>query len=146
MTEHRAMTVGDLPPELQEEALRAAAENECTAERVTDAGVEAIFEDLIREAPEPPRRQGKLIRPPTPERAMPPALIAKPAPTPPRAKPVRPSVLVGDARPLLELLSDYLRQLDHAWAVGKPVKKLMLRAGELRGSIERMLGEPPEIS
>jgi hypothetical protein len=110
---------------------------------VTDAGIEAIFEDLIREAPEPQRRQGKLIRPPTPEGAMPPALTVKPTPAP-RPRPTRPPVLVGDARPLLELLSDYLRQLDHAWAIGKPVKKLMLRAGELRGAIERALGEPPE--
>jgi len=109
---------------------------------MTDAGIEAAFEDLIREAPELLRRQGKLIRPPTPEGAMPPAL--KPMPAPPRAKPVRPPVPIGDVRPLLELLSDYLRQLDHAWAIGKPVKKLMLRAGELRGSIERALGEPED--
>lgn len=105
----------------------------------------AIFEELIGEAPEPARRQGRLVRPSTPEGAPPPALAVRlaPAPTPtPRSRASQPPVPLDDVRPLLELLSDYLRQLDHAWAVGKPVKKLMLRAGELRGAIERALGEP----
>ncbi len=109
-----------------------------------DATVGADFEELIREAPIPERRQGKMIRPATAPDAAPPELRPVDIPPPPRAKPKRKPVDAGDARPLLELLSDYLWQLDHAWAIGRPVKKLMLRARELRGAIERTLGEPPD--
>jgi len=54
-------------------------------------------------------------------------------------KPAKPPISAADVRPLLEALSDLLRQIDEAWIKGRPVKMLWQRARELRYTIEEVL-------
>lgn len=66
------------------------------------------------------------------------APVSAPKPPVPQ-KPGKPPISADDVRPLLEALSEVLRQIDEAWMKGKPVKMLWQLGRELRYNIEEVL-------